>query len=93
MLGYGSENSILTPLYRRAYGSRHDLSKQVSEYWASPFPVTSKAAETPVDIDINLEALQYATYFAFNVFSFVLRHIGNRNVVPMFMYRWHLCGV
>jgi hypothetical protein len=87
MLGYGSENSILMPFYRRAYGSRHGLSKQASEYWPlapcpkqSPFPVTSKAAATAADI--NLEALQYATYFAFNVFSFVLGHIGNRNVVP-----------
>jgi hypothetical protein len=89
MLGYGNEKSTLMPLYRKAYGFRHGLSKQACEYWASaprppesPFPVTSKAADTSVDMDINLEALQYATYFAFNVFSFVLRHIGNRNVVP-----------
>jgi hypothetical protein len=89
MLGYGSEHSILMPLFRRAYESRNGLSKQASEHWASascptqsPFPVTSKTAATPVDMDINLEALQYATYFTFNVLSFLLKHIGNRNVVP-----------
>ena len=98
MLGYGKEGAVLMEYFKKQCSQPEmDITskiKSTKDYWASaPLPCAPLGKSDLKDTD-DFESFSYTTYLTFHVLSFVLRHIGNKNVMPhvhvSLVFLWNL---
>ena len=100
MLGYGKEGAVLMEYFSKQDSSPVDTDttsriNSAKEYWASaPFPRTPLSKSDLSKATDHFKSFSYATYLAFHVLSFILRHIGSKNIMPhvhvSLVFLWNL---
>ncbi|EEQ87082.2 uncharacterized protein BDCG_02202 [Blastomyces dermatitidis ER-3] len=87
MLEYGSESSPIFAFFARAAEFNEPQARRIE---AAKTHYSQLSSDTKIPSCLSLsdpsavftEALSYASCFAFHVLSFILKHIGDKNILP-----------